>query len=176
MAENLTPAEAQALRLGSLLLQKNPDIALKAKRLAKEADPTLNIPEVDIDDRMHAVVKPALDRADKLEQELVAERVARRQTERNAQIRERGLKVEDVEKIIVDEKCTYETAMKIAELQARTSEPTPGDLPFRGNPPHTPIDMRPDKDVRKLQGNSLRKWSSDLAHNMVDQLRGRRTA
>ena len=175
MAEELTPAQQQALRLGELLLRKNPDIALKAKRLAKEADPSLSIPEVDIDDKIAAGVTAANARADQLEKELVTERVTRRKGERDAQIRAAGFKVEDIEKIIVDRACTYETALHIAELERRSSEPTPGDLP-RGNPMHTPVEMRPEKEWRGLFGNQLRRKSADLAHAMVDQFRGRRTA
>jgi hypothetical protein len=162
------------MRLGALLL-KNPEIALEAKRLAKKADPTLQIPEVDIDDRIAAAAKESQKSVEKLENELVAERVARRKTERDAQITAAGFKVDDIEKIIVDRKCTYETALHIAELERRTSEPTTADNNF-SNPPGTPIEMRPEKTWRGLFGGALRQKSADLAHDMVNQFRNTRRA
>lgn len=166
--EDLSPQDRAALNAGKLLLQSNPDIALRTKRLLKEAKPDLRFPELEIEDRAAAAVAATDKRVEKLEADLINERVARRQTERNAEITGKGFKVADIEKIIVDRKCSYETALHIAELERTTAEPTAGEVQHGGNPQHTPIDMRPEKDVRKLQGNDLRRWSADLAHSMVD--------
>jgi hypothetical protein len=170
--EDLTGADLQAHSLGKLL-QQNPEVYREAQRLALKVNPKLRIPEIELEDQIAKSEAKNKERTDKLEEELIAERVARRKTERDAQIAALGLEIAEVEKIIVDEKCSYETAMKLAQLQRQTAEPTAGDHNFV-NAPGTPVEMRPEGDVRKLSGASLRRWSADQAHKMIDQLRGQR--
>jgi hypothetical protein len=172
--EDLSPQDQQAHRLGKLLLEKNPEIARRAKRLAKEADPALRIPEIELEDQIAAATKDSQKRIDELEQRQIATDVERRRERFRAECTEQGLDPEAVEKIVVDEKCSTATAIKLALAQRQTAEPTAGDV--FANPPGTPIDMRPEKDVRKLAGGALRRWSADTAHAMVDQFRKTRRA
>jgi hypothetical protein len=165
--EDLTPDQAQQLRLGAILL-KNPDVARKAKRLAKEADPTLRIPEIELEDQIAAAGKVQADKIAELEQTVIKQDVERRREKFRADCVERGLKPEDVEKIVVDEKCSTATAIKLAIAMAQTAEPGPGEVVNGPNGPHSPIEMRPDKDWRKLTGNALRRRSADVAHEMVN--------
>jgi hypothetical protein len=177
--EDLSPQDQQAHRLGTLLLRKNPDIAKRARRLAKEADPTLSVPDIELEDKIAEGQAASDKKLEKVEADLMTERVARRKAERDAQIVAAGFTVEEIEKIIVDEKCTYETALKIATLQQQTAEPTAGDVRHGGNPVHTPIDVRPDADWRKLGGNkaALARRSHDVAATMItDFAKARRTA
>lgn len=172
--EDLSPQDQQAHRLGKLLLEKNPEIARKAKRLAKEADPALRIPEIELEDQIAAATATQEKKIQELmERQITTEANARRERFR-AECREQGLVPEDVEKIVADEKCSPATAIKLALAQRQTAEPTAGDV--FANPPGTPIDMRPEKDVRKLAGGALRRWSADMAHGMVDQFRKTRRA
>jgi hypothetical protein len=174
--EDLSPQDQQAHRLGTLLLRKNPDIARRAKRLAREADPTLVVPELELEDQIAKSNQTQAEKLAAMETQLMEERVRNRKRDRDAQIKDAGYTVEEIEKIIVDEKCTYETALKIADLQRQTAEPAAGDVLHGGLPPHTPIDLRPDQDWRKLSGNALRRKSATVAHEMVDDLAKRRRA
>lgn len=175
--EDLTPAQLREFRLGQELM-KDPAIRLQALRLAKAANPALHLPEVDLEDRIVKVTEDAKAREQKLSDELMTERVTRRQNERNAQIREAGFQVADIEKIIVDEKCSYETAMKLAAAERRSAEPTSSHT--RGRHQHEPIEMRPAEDWRKAGSagtGGLRKKSAQVAAEMIDQLRsGQRIA
>jgi hypothetical protein len=171
--EDLTPEQLRAFNVGKLLLESDPEIKRSTLRLAKKANPKLNIPEVDLEDRLDAQDADARKREQKLSDELMAERVARRQSERNRQIEAAGFVVADIEKIIVDEKCGYETALKIAELQARTADPGPADI-HHSNPIGMPVEMRPDKDWRKLDGAGLRKRSAQVASEMITGFRNAR--
>jgi hypothetical protein len=174
--EDLSPADQQAHRLGVLLL-KDPEVARQAKRLAKKADPSLRIPEIELEDQIEKANEKNAEKVAELEQRLIKQDVDNRRAAFRADCKEKGLDPDEVEKIVVAEKCSTATAIKIATMQRDTAEPTAGDVAHGGNPPHTPIDMRPDQDWRKLQGNSLRRRSATLAHEMVDQFRTqRRTA
>jgi hypothetical protein len=177
--EDLSPQDQQAHRLGALLLRKSPDIARKAKRLAREADPTLIVPELDLEDQLEKSAKTQDEKLEAMDKQLMEERVARRKTERDQQIKDAGFTVAEIEKIIVDEKCTYETALKIAALQQQTAEPTAGEVRHGGNQPGTPIDMRPEADWRKLGTNraALQRRSHEVASEMITNFnKGRRAA
>ena len=172
--EDLTPDERKAFNLGRLLLG-NPEVRRESLRLAKKADPKLNLPEIEFEEQLNQVNEAAIKREQKLADDLMSERVARRQADRNRQIVEAGYKVEDIEAIIVREKCTYETAMKIADLEARTADPGPADVQH-GHAVGTPVEMRPEGDWRKLNGAGLRKRSAQIAGEMINNFRGRRPA
>jgi len=174
--EDLTPDQLRAFNLGKLLLE-NPEVALEAKRLAKKANPKLQIPEVDIEDRLAAQRTEFQTELERRDQSAMAERVAARKRERDRQIQEAGFTVEEIEKIIVDEKCSYETAMKIAELQQQLATPAAGDV-IAGGVPNIPKEMRPEKAWRSLSNGDLRKKSAAIAGEMINDLRsaGRRRA
>jgi hypothetical protein len=174
--EDLSPKDLEAINLGRRLMG-NPESRLEALRLARKLDPNLKTPELDIHDSIAASEDRARKREEKIEGDLMAERVARRQGERNKQITDAGLEVAAVEAIIVEEKCSYETAMKLALAEQRSAEPTAGDV-RSGNVQGTPIEIRGDADFRKAGSfgvGALRKLSSKLAGEMIDGFRGRRT-
>lgn len=174
--EDLTPEQQQQLRLGNILL-KNPEIALKAKRLAKEAEPSLRIPEVELDDKLNAQASATQKQVEELEKKLLNETVERRRAERARQIEAAGLTVEEVEKLVVDEACTYETAMKMAKLQKETATPAAAEVAHGGVPRHAPLELRPAAEWRKLHGQGLKMESAKIAHSMVDDIiKQRRTA
>jgi hypothetical protein len=170
--EDLTPDERKALNLGRELLA-NPEVRMDAFRLAKKANPKLNIAEIDLEDKIAAVNDAALKREGKLEEQLMTERVQRRKSERDAQIIAAGYTVADIEKIIVDEHCSYETAMKIADLQARTGEPTADNI-RGGHVVGEAVEMRPEGDWRKLNGAGLRKKSAQVASELISGFRNSR--
>lgn len=169
--EDLSPEQARAYNLGKLLLE-TPEVRRETLRLAKKANPKLNIPEVELEERLDQERTEAISREQKLETQLMEERVARRKSERDAQIIAAGFKVEDIEAIIVREKCTYETAIKLAGMERQLAEPSSPDLqPV--NAPGTPVEMRPGKDWGKLSAGDVRKKSATIAAEMINEFRGR---
>lgn len=176
--EDLTPQQLRAFHLGQELM-KNPEIHRQGLRLAKKANPALVLPtEIELEDRIEAVNEAAKGREAKLEEQLMTERVTRRKGERDRQILEAGFTVAEIEALIVEEKCSYETAMKLATAMRQSAEPTAGD--YRGG--HTqgdPIEIRPEQDFRKAGASgigALRKLSSKIAGDMINGFRGRRSA
>jgi hypothetical protein len=144
-------------------------VALKAKRLAKEAQPSLRIPEVELDDKLNASQAATTKQVEELEKKLLTETVERRRVERARQIESEGLSVEEVEKLVVDEACTYETAIKMAKLQKQTAEPAASDVFHGGTPRHSPLELRPGAEWRKFQGPGLKRESARVGHEMIDE-------
>jgi hypothetical protein len=176
--EDLTPAQLKAYHLG-LELSKNPEVHRQSLRLAKKANPALHFPEIELEDQIAAVETRSLEREQKLENDLMTERVTRRQEARNREIIEAGFTVAEIEAIIVSEKCSYETAMKLAAAERRSAEPGPGEYRSGAHNQGDPIEIRPDQDFRKAGAHglgALRKLSAKVAGDMINQFRGRRTA
>jgi len=175
--EDLTPAQLKAFHLGQELM-KNPEIHRQGLRLAKKANPNLHFPEIELEDQIAGVEARAQEREQKLEHDLMAERVNRRKAERDREIVDAGFTVAEIEKIIVDEKCTYETAMKLAAAERRSAEPGPGDY-RSGHNQGDPIEIRGDADFRKAGASglgALRKLSAKVASDMINGFRGRTPA
>src|SRR4029077_9792702 len=112
--ESLTPEQAKALQLGSLLLNTNPDIARDAKRLALKANPKLNIPELELEDRIDKATARSPEKIEELEQRLITQDVNARRELFRSDCTKQGLDPDEVEKIVVDEKCSPATAIKLA--------------------------------------------------------------
>lgn len=167
--ENLTADELRNFQLGKLLLE-NPEVAVEAKRLAKKANPKLQIPEIDLQDALAAQAADFQKKLEERDHKDMEHRVAVRKRERDAQIVAAGYTVDEIEKIIVAEKCSYETAMKIADLQRQVAEPSAADY-LSGSTPGTPVEMRPGKDWSKLGNGDLRKKSAGIASEMINEMR-----
>jgi len=172
--EDLSPADAQAHALGKLLLS-NPEVANQAKRLAKKANPALQLPEIDLEDALVRERNDSIAREKKIEDQLMAERVERRRAERNTDIVKAGFTVEEIEKIIVDEKCSYDTAMKLAAALRQTAEPSAPDI-RSSTMIGEPLNLRPADDWKKLDKAGAQRLGLKLAHEMVDDFRKQRRA
>lgn len=170
--EGLSANQQQALKLGELLLNTNPDIARDAKRLAKKANPALRIPEIELEDAIDKASEKNTAKVAELEQRLIERDVTDRRRIFREDCTKQGLDPDEVEKIVVAEKCSPATAIKLALLQQQTGEPTAAA--HHVMPQGTPVDMRPEKDIRNLSGAALRKWSADQAHSMVSDLMSKR--
>ncbi len=175
--ENLTPQDRNFLEAGRKLFT-HPELRREAQRLYKKAEPTANFPELAIDERIESVEKAARDREAKLEEQLIRERVERRQTERRAQMKDKGYDPEAIEKIIVDYNLSasepekaYDFAMKIADAEKRSAEPTAAE--YNAGP--KPVDLRPEKDIRNMSNSQLKNWGANQAAEMISNFRkGRR--
>jgi hypothetical protein len=165
--EDLTPAQIQQLRLGQLLLETNPEIALDAKKLARRANPNLRLPEVDLEEKLEKERAERRQLEDKIERQRIEDRVAAREREIKKQIESSGFSVEEIEKIVKDEDlhgaAGINTALKLAELQRQAAAPGAAEMSYPGT-----HDMRGDPNLRKLSAGDLRRWSLTEGHKMVD--------
>jgi hypothetical protein len=174
--DELNSAQQQALRLGEALLA-HPEVRGDVQRLYKKVKPDAVIPELVLEERIEKVREDSDKKLEKFEQQLMEERVARRKAERDAMISKAGFTVEEIEKIMVDRKCTVETAIHIAGLERQTAEPSSPEV-RTSTVQGEPLDMRPDKDWKNLSKKQAERKGLTLAHTMVDDFRReqRRTA
>ena len=150
--EDLPAEQQKALHLGSMLLS-NPEVANKAKRLAKEVDPHLRLPEIELEDAINKVRDENRAELEKRDKELMEERVRSRRAEQDSKIREAGFEPAEIEKLIVEEHFgSYEAALKFAELRRQAAEPGPAEASFGGRTPY-PRDLRGDEEWRKAYAN-----------------------
>lgn len=172
--EDLTPAQQQQLRLGQLLLEKNPEIAERAKELALEADPNLRLPEVTLARKIAEEAKKRQELEDKLERQRIEDRVAERERAAKKMIEDSGFSVEEIEKIVKDEELHgnggLKTALKLAQLQREAANPGAADV-GSGGYAGPRGDIRGDPQLRKMNPADLRRWSADEAHKMLDEFK-----
>lgn len=168
--EDLTPAQVQQLRLGQLLLETNPEIALDAKKLARKANPNLRLPEVDLEEKLEKERTARQELEEKLERQRIEDRVTERERQAKRKIEDAGFTLEEIEKIVKDESLHgeqgIETAMKLARLQREAANP--GGFDVGGNRTR-PMDMRGDPEWRKLSPGDMRRKAADISHSMIDE-------
>jgi hypothetical protein len=173
--EDLTGADLEAHRLGKILLG-NPEVSLEAKRLAKRAQPSLRIPEVELHEAIAVQDAKAQEREQKLSDELLRVRVEAKHNAKRAELKDKGYNIDDLDKIIVDFGAKdYDSAIKIYDMQQARAEPTAPDI-RSGNAVGAQIDMRPDQDWRKLTPGEARRKSADIAGEMISGFRTQRRA
>ena len=166
--EDLTPAEQQQLRFGKMLLEANPELVMEAKKLAKKVNPNLKIPEVDLEEKLTAERVEREKLAEQIEKNRIEDRVRERELAAKKKVEDAGFTLEEIEKIVKDENCSIDTALRLAQLQHESGEP--GAAEVRGFP--GPRDIRPDADWRKFGTDigALRRHSAEIAHQGIDEL------
>lgn len=168
--EDLTPQQQQQLRLGQLLLETNPDIALDAKKLARKADPKLRLPEVDLEEKIEKLHKENKELEDKIERQRIEDRVNAREREAKKQIEDAGFSLEEIEQIVKNEdlhgSSGIATALKLARLQREAA--APGSFEVTGSRAGPRGDMRGDPEWRKLSPGDMRRKASEMGHQMID--------
>lgn len=172
-AEELTPEQRAAVQVNAIL-RKDPEVWRQAQRLLKKADPTLRIPEVELEQEITKVTAKQDEKIDGLvARNLELEAVNRRRDEADKS-RAEGLDPAAVEKIVQEEKCSFATARKFLKAQLESAVPTAGEV-NNGNAPGAHIDMRPEEDWRKIGQNrgALARHAAGIAHGMIDAFRGR---
>lgn len=170
--ESMTAQERAIFEAGTALFQ-NPEVSKETKRLYKKINPKANFPELEIEDQIAKVKEEASAREKKMEEDLLRERTERRLETRRAEMRAKGYDPDRIEKIIVDYGAKdYETAMKIADMESRSAEPTAPEI---AGP--VPVDMRPEKEWKGMNVSQLRNKSASMAADLINGFRkNKRTA
>jgi uncharacterized membrane protein len=124
--EDMTPEhQAQAVKLFSFV-NANPDVAKQIRRAAKEKNPTMQTPDLDLEDRLEAQAKEQREALEKLRQEQMEYVRAERRKEAHAKIRSAGLDPEAVEKVMVESSISdYDTAVNYIRAQKQLAPATP---------------------------------------------------
>lgn len=172
--EDLTPAEQQQLRFGKMLLEANPELVMEAKKLAKKVNPNLRLPEVDLEEKLEVERAERAKLEEKIERQRIEDRVAERERAALKRIEDAGFTPEDIEKIVKEEKCSLDTALRLASLQRESAEPGAADVHGGGRIPGPRIG--PDPEWKKLSPADQRRKGNELAHTMMDDFLRRQRA
>lgn len=162
--EHLSLEDQQALGQTMHRLLSNPELRKTTLGLLKKADPSVSLPEVELDERFEALQTAANDKIASLEEKLAQKELAEQRNKQLASLRERGLDPAEVEKVMVDKRIgDYETAARFMQMERQTATPTPASI--------TPISL-PD-DAKAIMKNP-RQWAVGEASKAISELMARR--
>lgn len=162
--ENLSLEDQQALGQTMHRLLSNPDLRKTTLGLLKKADPSVSLPEVELDERFEALQNTANEKIASLESKLAQKELAEQRARDLAALRERGLDPTEVEKVMVDKRIgDYDTAARFMELERQMATPTPSSV--------TPIAL-PD-DAKAIVKNP-RAWATNEASRAISELIAKR--
>jgi hypothetical protein len=163
--EEMTPEQQKAAADLYSFVKGNPDVEKTLRRAAKAKNPTMNAPDLDLEEALN---KQKIE----FEEKLAAERKERldgiqatRRSEAHAKIREAGLDPDKVEKAMVDENIgNYDTAIKYLTAQNKLAPSTPHTM--------TPMQMPDTKDLWADRN----KFAKTTAFEAVNELISKRRA
>ena len=151
-------------------LQADPRTRQAFLQLAKTINPDAAIPEVDLPIQMAQRFKPLADEMEALKTQLRERDMKDKVREqRRAALSVDGVTRDDlpaIEKLMVDKQIPdHKTAAEFFALQNKAADPTPAAraVPRTFGAP----------DVKQFNGNPL-AWARSQAHQVIDELRGRR--
>jgi hypothetical protein len=137
-----------------------------------KANPQVHFPEIEAEDGVNKALKSRDEKIAEMEQKLIEQESFRRLEERRNQARERGLDPSEIETLITERGkqgrlIDWDSAMELLELQKQTAPASPaGDNWKPGN------EMPGIKEM--LQSDDPAKIARKIAHDTIDELRGRR--
>ena len=160
---DLSPEQQdQALKLFTFT-QNNPDVAKAVRRMAKEKNPSMQAPDLDLEDRIAASDKALREEIAKDRDERIAFIQQQQRKEAHDRIKAEGLDPEVVEKAMVDESIgSYDTAIRYVKAQRQLAPATP-ELRSALRMPDTK-DLWADKAA----------WSKNAAFDAINELKAKR--
>jgi nucleosome binding factor SPN SPT16 subunit len=162
--EDLSEAEqAKAMALYSFV-QGNPDVAKTMRKLAREKNPTMPVPDTDtLEEKFNGEIEQLREQIKKRDEESLENLKTQRRSDAHDRIRAAGLDPEEVEKKMVEEHIgSYETAIKFVRQERELAPVTPESI--------TPMHLPEGKD---LWGNK-NKFARDQAFEAINELRAKR--
>lgn len=165
--EDLDEKQRENLAKAMNSLLSNPEVSTDVKRLLMKADPKMKFADVAQADALDKVREESGAKISELEAKLMEEQAIRVRQERHAQARAQGLNPEDVEKVVTEYKVMdWDKAMQIAE---RLREMAPAS-------PEPTFDAKPALPDEKELWADPKGYANRIAHQMIDEFRGRRRA
>jgi transcriptional regulator of met regulon len=163
---DMTPEQrAQAAQLFTFV-KANPDIEKEIRRKAKEKNPAMHAPDIEIEQALKKQREEIEAELAKDRQERLDTIKAERRKEAHALIRTAGLDPEAVEKVMVDENIgNYQTAINYILAQKKLAPATPHSM--------TPHTLPDNKDLWADRN----KWSKTQAFAAINEIiAGRKSA
>ena len=170
--EGMSPEAIAELAVLSKSLSDNPKTRKAFLGLMKAADPTMNIPEVDIPNQVGAALQEGLKRLEKVENRMSQREIEGEIMKRRNAIVSSGLvseaEVPEVEKLMLEKGIsTHETAAQFFASQKKSAAPTPGTF---GQP------LIPKPDMKAMGGNITQWARSEAGSAIADLIKARRSA
>ncbi len=168
--EELSPDEQRKVLVRNAAMEKllaNPETSKKAKRLLREADPTMRFPELEVEDLVDERTAKQQEKVDALEAQMIQRSAESERAKKHQIAIDKGLDPKDVEAAIVDRKIgDWDTAMQFVQMTKQTAPVTPDSASGR----FEIMDGKSDwwKDPTKTARTE--------AFKAIDELRGRRRA
>jgi hypothetical protein len=161
--EGKSDQEIQALAMLAEELAKNPKTRMGFLKLAKERDPSLVIPEIELENRIETITRAERERLEKLEKRLAEDDANRPVYEARTKLKDQGYdakQIDDIEKLMLEKQiASHETAAEHYKLSQKAAEPTPDRF--------SQLTM-PKLDIPK--GMTIQKYARDKAHEAMDDL------
>lgn len=170
--EGMSPEAIADLAVLAKSLSDNPKTRKQFLGLMKSADPTMNIPEIDIPNQVGTALNEGLKRLQAMENKLSENELRADITKRRNSIVKSGLvteeEVSEVEKLMLEKGISsHETAAQFFASQKQSAAPTPGSF---GQP------LMPKPDLKAMGGN-INQWArSEATSAMAELIKARRTA
>ena len=152
-------------------LTDSPATRMRALTLAKELDPSLSIPEIDIPHQVNATLQEERTKREALEAKILENDVRQQVREKRETLKQsRGLSdadVAEVEKLMVEKGINnHDTAAEFYKAQQQSATPTPYKMGFGSH-------QKPDIDTKPFGGN-IGQWSRNEAANTIADIRAGR--
>lgn len=162
--ENMSLEDQQALGITMHKLLSNPELRKTTLGLLKKADPSVSLPEIEMEEKLSAVAQQQEEKISSLESKLQQRDLMEQREKKFAQLREKGFDPAEVEKTMLEKRIAdYDTAAQYLELERAAAPPTPASI--------TPITL-PD-DAKAIAKNP-RGWANHEAHLAINDLMAKR--
>jgi len=162
--EDLSEADqAKAMALYQFV-QGNPDVAKQVRKLAREKNPNMPLPDTDlIEDKFQSEIESLRSELKKRDEQSAENLQSQRRSEAHANIRSQGFDPDDVEKAMIANKIgDYDVAMKFLRQERELAPATPESV--------SPMSMPDNKEL----WSDKNKWAKNQAFEAVNELRAKR--
>lgn len=164
--EGMSPEAVQGLALLAKGLSEDPKTRTRMLQLAKERDPSMSIPEIDLPAQFNTALEEERVARKKIEDEMRDERTRQQIIQRRGDIAKKGIsesEIPEVEKLMTERGIVnHETAADFYLAQKKMAEPTPPP-----GMPYVPLEL-PKFDLKK--GN-IRNQAKGIAAEILQGFR-----
>jgi hypothetical protein len=162
--EDLSEADRQKAMALYQFVQGNPDVAKQVRKLAREKNPNMPVPETDvIEDRFASEIDSLRAELKKRDEQATEHLQTQRRAEAHSKIRSHGLDPDDVEKTMIANKIgDYDVAIKFIKQERELAPATPESV--------TPMSMPNSKDLWADRN----RWAKSQAFEAINELRANR--
>ena len=159
--EGMTPESIAELAIAAKSMLSNPDTRLEALAMHKRANPTLNIPEIDLPAQFNTALAEERSKREAIEQRMMEADVRREIEGKRAAMIAKGIpadKVGEVEAMMLERSIgDHNSAAEFYMMQQKMAVPTAPDLASRYKGQAMPtIDTKPF-------GGSVKNWAKAQA-------------